>query len=160
MLAARVARKPLSATSSGSPLFMRVKSMCIPRHSFCRSAVNSANCSRYPSRSARGSVSSSPASSSPLNSVVVLERELDLLRVEDLEHHHLVLLVAQVAQALLDAFDVVEEVAEQDDQAAVVQLLGQLVEDPPGVGLLAAAGVIDSSCVMIFHCPGELLGLM
>ena len=69
MLADRVARKLLSVTSSISPLFMRVKSMCIPRHIFFSSSVNVFNCSRYPSRRARGSVSSSPICSRPLNSV-------------------------------------------------------------------------------------------
>ena len=32
--AERLARKPLNETSRGSPVFMRVKSMCIPRHIF------------------------------------------------------------------------------------------------------------------------------
>ena len=70
----------------------------------------------------------------------LLERKFDLLRVEDLKRHHLVLLVAQVAKAFLDAVHVVEEIAQQDDQAAVVQFLGQLIEDAPRVGLLQSRG--------------------
>src|SRR5581483_4984688 len=67
ILAARVARKPLRAPSSDSPLFMRAKSMCMPRQSLRSSSVKRDSSAMYPSRRARGSVSSSPASSRPLN---------------------------------------------------------------------------------------------
>ena len=69
MLAALVAKNALRLTSNGSAVFIRVKSTCIPRHNFFNCSVASRNCSRYQSRSARGSVSNSPSSSNPLNSV-------------------------------------------------------------------------------------------
>ena len=48
----------------------------------------------------------------------VLERKIDLGRVEHVEHDHVVPAVAKVLQAGQHRVDVVEQIAEHDDDAA------------------------------------------
>jgi len=90
----------------------------------------------YASRNAPRSVSNSPASSRPFEQRRLFEWELDLLWIEHLKRHHLMLLIPQMAQAFLDALEIVEEVGQDNDQAAMRQLFSQLVENPARARLL------------------------
>ena len=131
---------PLSATSSGSPLFMRVKSMCIPRQSFCRSSVNAASCSRY-ALAQRPRLGQQLAHLlQPLNSVVSSNGNSISAGSRIWNAMISCFLYRRWRRPFLMLRHVVEEVGQDHDQAAVVQLLGDLVEDLAGVGLVPAAG--------------------
>src|SRR5262249_52501141 len=55
-------------------------------------------------------------------------RELALVGIEDVEHHHLVVAMAEVLEALQHLGGPVHEIGAQDHQPAAADALGQLVE--------------------------------
>ena len=69
----------------------------------------------------------------------LLEGKIDLGRVEHVHQDHLVPAVAEVLQAGHHRVHVVEQVAEDDHDAALFEPLGQVVEDRPGGRLPLAA---------------------
>ncbi len=66
----------------------------------------------------------------------LLEGEVHFVVVEDLQQNQIVAAIAEVLDAFDDGFGVVEEVADEDDEGAVVHLLGDFIEDGAGAGFL------------------------
>ena len=67
--------------------------------------------------------------------MICVEGKIHLGRVEHVHQDHLVPAVAEVLQAGQHRVHVVEQVAQDDHDAPLLEPLGQVVEDRPGGGL-------------------------
>ncbi len=65
---------------------------------------------------------------------VAFERQITLVRVEHVKQQNLVIRVSQVIEPVHDARQVVEQVADHHDHAAVPRKLGRLMQRPSGIG--------------------------
>ena len=83
----------------------------------------------------------------------VAEREVEFRRVERVEEHDFVLLVAEVLQPREDVGHVVEQIAEDERDAAAAGAAGEFVEHPPrcagpGYGPSVITRHASRSCVI------------
>ncbi len=62
--------------------------------------------------------------------------EFDFIVVEDLKNDHVVAAITEMLNAFDDVFRIIEEIADEDDEGAVVHLFGDFIKDRPGAGLL------------------------
>src|SRR5262249_27080272 len=73
-----------------------------------------------------------------------LERELQLERVEHVEDDHFMSMVTKMPQGRQQVCRLVEQVAEDDDDRAAGDALGQLVKDGAERGLLRRRSLVEN----------------
>src|SRR5258706_9993047 len=73
----------------------------------------------------------------------ILERQLDLFGIENLENQDLVALVLKAAQALVKNIEIEKQIGYDDDEAAALDLFGDLVHDSAELRRALRLGLLD-----------------
>ncbi len=89
---------------------------------------------------------------------VFTERKRALQRIEDVHHDHFILLVAEVLKRSEDLFRLIEEIAQDDHQAAAADALRNQVERASGCRSRTTPERLQGNQYLLEICPGGVRG--